>query len=315
MSRVSNRQATFERRDVNSLTLASKLHIHERTNGGQPVLTSPSRTGKMRLSIIVPLCNEEPSIEELKDKLLLLQDRVSDKYHVEYCLVDDGSTDGTRMLMASVVPPGATCQLSCHERNRGVGAAIRTGLALVTGRIVCTIDADCSYRPEDLVTLIDMVASGDADVAVASPYHPKGAVMGVPYWRLLLSQQCSRLYRLVSPLKLYTYTSIFRAYSQSAAKDMQFESDGFVSAVEMLLCAYHKGYSVREAPMVLFARQSGYSKLRIAQTVLSHFALLSRAARSSLMKVFVQTLRLRQADLTGTRQPSLSAPPSPSEEK
>jgi dolichol-phosphate mannosyltransferase len=232
------------------------------------VLTSRGRTEGIRLSIIVPLCNEEPSIEVLKDNLLLLQERVSSTYHVEYCLIDDGSTDQTRCLMTSVVPAGATSQLSYHDRNRGVGAAIRTGLESATGRIVCTIDADCSYRPEDMVTLIDMVASGDADVAVASPYHPKGAVVGVPYWRLLLSQQCSRLYRIMSPLKLYTYTSIFRAYGSSAAKDMQFESDGFVSAVEMLLCAHRKGYTVREAPMVLFARQSGYSR---PSSAISHY--------------------------------------------
>jgi len=261
------------------------------------------------------MCNEEPSIEVLKDKLLLLQECVSTKYHVEYCLVDDGSTDRTRALMASVVPAEATYRLSYHERNRGLGAAIRTGLALATGTIVCTIDADCSYRPVDLVMLIDMVAIGDADVAVASPYHPRGTVVGVPFWRLLLSQQCSRLYRLVSPLKLYTYTSIFRAYSRAAATDMQFQSDGFVSAVEMLLCAHRKGYSVREAPMVLYARQSGYSKLRIARTILTHFALLGRAARSSLSSAFAQTLQPRPVNLAKTAQPKLSVLSAPSEEQ
>jgi dolichol-phosphate mannosyltransferase len=188
-------------------------------------------------------------------------------------------------------------------------------MGLATGAIICTIDADCSYRPEDLVTLIEMVVGGAADVAVASPYHPQGAVIGVPRWRLVLSQQCSRLYRLVSPLKLYTYTSIFRAYRGAAAKDITFESDGFVSAVEMLLCAHRKGYTVREAPMVLFARQSGYSKLRIVRTILAHLALLRGAALSDWTGSFAQTPQAERDNLAAPPQPALSASFAPAEEK
>jgi len=239
-------------------------------------------TEKLLLSIIVPMCNEEASLDILKAKLLRFQERLHSQYEVEYCLVDDGSTDCTAQLMASAAPAGSSVLCAQHERNRGVGAAIRTGLRMAKGGIVCTIDADCSYSPEDLCILIELVAKGDADVAVASPYHPQGTVVGVQRWRLLLSQQCSRLYRCISPLKLYTYTSIFRAYSRQCVSDLHYESDGFVSAVEVLLCAQGMGYRVREAPMVLHARQRGYSKMRIAGTIAAHLALLRREALGRL---------------------------------
>ena len=234
-----------------------------------------SNRPKIVVSIVVPMCNEEESIGILRLKLYLLQERLKSRFAVEYCLVDDGSTDATGELMTSVVPLGAACVPIRHASNRGLGAAIRSGLQVASGSIVCTIDADCSYPPEDLASLIDVVLSSSADVAVASPYHPLGGVVGVKPWRILLSRQCSLLYRLVSPLKLHTYTSIFRAYRGTVARQLEFQSDGFVSAVEMLFCAASLGYTVQEVPMLLQARQRGYSKIRIVRTIWTHLVMMS----------------------------------------
>lgn len=246
---------------------------------------------RKRISIVVPLCNEEESMGLLNQKLFRLQERIAARYDVEYCLVDDGSTDATYRLMASVVPPDASCICLHHERNRGIGAAIRTGLKAASGAIVCTIDADCSYSPENLCVLIDLVACGITDIAVASPYHPRGEVIGVKPWRLLLSRMCSLLYRCVVPLKLHTYTSIFRAYSGPAVRTLQFQSDDFVSAVEILLCAHRHGFRVCEVPMALYARQNGQSKIRIAYTVVGHLAMLRRAAQLRMAGLFVRRNR------------------------
>ncbi len=237
---------------------------------------------KKSVSVIVPMCNEEESIDLLRNKLALLQERLSADFDVEYCLVDDGSTDSTWRVMRTAIPAGAGCVQRRHENNRGVGAAIRTGMEAASGSIVCTIDADCSYPPQDLYELIELVASGETDVAIASPYHPKGGVVGVKPWRLLLSQQCSHLYRSVSSLKLHTYTSIFRVYNGAAAKHLSFESDGFVSAVEILFCAHQQRYRVREVPLILRARERGYSKIRIARTIWAHLRLLFRLMRSNV---------------------------------
>ena len=226
------------------------------------------------VSIVVPMCNEEESIEILRQKLELLQRRLCPSFSVEYCLVDDGSTDRTWELMPSAVPAGGSTVMCRHIGNRGLGAALRTGIEASSGSIVCTIDADCSYPPENLCQLIDMVVSLSADVVVASPYHPQGGVVGVKPWRILLSRQCSHLYRLLSPLKLYTYTSIFRAYRGPVARRIRFKSDGFLSAVEMLLSAESMGCSIAEVPMVLKARAAGTSKIRIVRTMRAHFGLM-----------------------------------------
>jgi len=249
-------------------------------NNAMRTSLQPMRTNSV--SIVVPMCNEEESIEILRDKLSLLQERLERDFDVEYCLVDDGSTDSTWELMGSAVPENAGCVRCRHEGNRGVGAAIRTGIGASSGSIVCTIDADCSYSPQDLYSLIQRIVSDEADVAVASPYHPAGGVVGVKPWRVVLSRQCSRLYQWLSPLKLHTYTSIFRAYSAEAARQLQFSSDGFVSAAEILFCVHRDGFRVCEVPLVLRARQRGYSKIRILRTIWAHLTLMLHLMRTSV---------------------------------
>ena len=78
---------------------------------------------------------------------------------------------------------------------------------------------------------------------MASPYHPDGTVEGVPRWRLVLSRSCSALYGLIAPVRLYTYTSVFRAYRREVIDTVSFQEDGFVSASEILIRAAEVGLS------------------------------------------------------------------------
>ena len=230
------------------------------------------------LAVVIPVCDEEESLPGLREKLRVLHASLSTRYRVSYCFVDDGSTDRTGELLPGAAPEDAEATVLMHPRRRGVGAAFRTAFAHATADVVCTMDADCSYDPFTLLALVNAVEHGGADVAVASPYHPQGRVEGVEPWRLLLSRQCSALYRLATPLHLWTYTSICRAFRGSAARRLAFPSDGFVAAVEMLLSAAGQGFQVVEVPAVLGRRSRGFSKMRIARTVRAHARLLAECA-------------------------------------
>lgn len=228
----------------------------------------------LSVCVLIPLCNEEDSLPMLCARLHELKQSLEKRFQIHFVFVDDGSTDGTSRLLQSAIPEGTSYEMHVHPVNRGVGAAFRTGFSHAAADVVCTIDADCSYGPEHLLRMIEEVASDRTDVIVASPYHPQGGVEGVQRWRLLLSAQCSRLYRIVSPLKLHTYTSIFRAYRGSFVQKAQFRSDDFVSAVELLLSARYLGYRVSEMPLILHRRATGVSKMRIAGTIRSHLRLI-----------------------------------------
>lgn len=233
---------------------------------------TPSRT---RISIVVPLLNEADGIAQLQQKLGKVKGALKEFGEIEFVFVDDGSTDGTLSLLRKAFPEGDLCRITSHGHNRGIGAAFRTGFQLATGNIVCTIDADCSYEPEGLKRLVEEMIDEGADISVASPYHPNGKVQGVGAGRLLLSKACSAMYRIISPIPLYTYTSIFRAYRWAVIENVKFESDGFVSAAEILIHAAEQGYRVIEVPMVLRSRQLGTTKMKIARTIGRHLAMMS----------------------------------------
>jgi dolichol-phosphate mannosyltransferase len=228
-----------------------------------------------RISVVVPVLNEADGIPQLRSKLGRVQSVLAEFGDIEFVFVDDGSTDATLPLLRNAFPEGELCRILSHGRNRGVGAAFRTGFQQASGNIVCTIDADCSYEPEGLKRLVEEMNGAKADVAVASPYHPEGGVQGVGAWRLVLSKVCSAIYRVISPVPLYTYTSIFRAYRWAVIENVKFESDGFVSAAEILIHAAEQGYQVIEVPMVLRARQLGTTKMKIVRTIGRHLAMMS----------------------------------------
>jgi len=234
------------------------------------------------VSIVVPIFNEEDGIGQLREKLMKLRALLAESFSLEFIFVDDGSKDLTvQRLQEHFAGAGVPFQIVVHGRNLGVGAAFRSGFHVCTGKVICTIDADCTYSPEGLKLLLAALDAARADIAVASPYHPDGGVEGVPWWRLALSRRCSALYRWASPLKLYTYTSIFRAYRAEVIRNVSFTSDGFVSAAEILLAAGRQGYTVAEVPMVLRARSIGHSKMKVLRTILSHMRTLAHFASGS----------------------------------
>ena len=223
------------------------------------------------VSIIVPCFNESEGIEALREKILPVLARLRLSYGVELILVDDGSLDDTLIKLQRYLHQS---QIIHHPKNRGVSAAIQTGVAHSIGDIVCVIDCDCTYEPEQLISLLSLMREG-VDVVTASPYHPKGHVVNVPGWRLFLSKGLSQLYRIVLPQKLYTYTSMFRAFRREVVENVVVTHPGFLGLVEVLAEAMLQGYRIVECPAELKSRAFGQSKLRVARVIRSHLKYLS----------------------------------------
>lgn len=238
------------------------------------------------VSIVIPVYNEETGISQLQERLGNLRSAWDKSVALEFIFVDDGSSDRTGVLLRETFENNPNVQVLAHVHNRGVGAAFRTGFSRCRGSIVCTIDADCSYGPENLQRLVAALETERGDIAVASPYHPDGTVEGVPQWRLVLSRGCSALYGLIAPVRLYTYTSVFRAYRSEVVDSVPFQEDGFVSASEILIRAAETGYRIVEVPMTLHSRKIGHSKMKILRTVRGHLRLIA----STLARRIHQTL-------------------------
>ncbi len=225
------------------------------------------------VSIIIPCFNESEGIESLEKKLLPVLAKLRLGRSVELIIVDDGSTDDTFFKLQKSFDQQA--EIVRHQKNKGLSAAIRTGFAYSTGNIICTIDSDCTYDPNYLIPLLHLMHS-DVDIVTASPYHPKGMVKNVPAWRLFLSKGLSHLYRLVLPQKLYTYTSMFRAYRREVMETVQVTYPGFLGLVEILAESMLRGYKVVEYPTELSNRVFGQSKLRVARVIRSHLQYIAK---------------------------------------
>jgi dolichol-phosphate mannosyltransferase len=236
----------------------------------------------MKLSIIVPCYNEADNVSKLHDELLpIVEDMVINGWKnameearsAEMIFVDDGSRDGTfsklKEYFARDNRSEITFKFLKHETNLGLGAAIRTGFSNADGDILVTVDSDGTYKFSEIPNFLSYLTP-EVDIVTASPYHPKGGVVGVPAYRLFLSRGSSVLYRILVDWNVHTYTCLFRAYRSKVIKDIHFGSNGFLAGTEILVNAMLMGYRVVEFPAVLYRRMYGVSKAKIAQTILSH---------------------------------------------
>jgi polysaccharide deacetylase family protein (PEP-CTERM system associated) len=239
---------------------------------GRPFL-SPG--GRQPISIVIPCYNEEHTLPYLANTLKSLGATLEADYDVRYAFVDDGSADGTWPELGRLFGDRADCVLERHAENRGVAAAILTGLRHVSTEIVCSMDCDCTYDPHQLRSMIPMLKDG-VDMVTASPYHPQGRVRNVPGWRLGLSKSLSLAYRLVLRQKLATYTSCFRVYRRSAVVGLPVRAGGFLGVAEMLALLDLAGGRIVECPAVLEVRLLGRSKMKIVNAMAGHLRLLAR---------------------------------------
>jgi glycosyltransferase involved in cell wall biosynthesis len=223
------------------------------------------------VSLVVPCFQEEAALGPFAALLAGL-------HADEIVFVDDGSTDGTAARLTAMAGTDARVRVATHARNRGVGAATRTGLEAARGDVIVLYDADRTYPASDIDMLVEQVRAG-ADVASGSPLSPEGAMDDVPVRRRLLTRAASFAYRLVvgrAARGVSTFTCGFRAWRRSAALACLPASNGFPAAAEMLGRALLQGYRVVEHPAVLTTRKEGRSKMRVLRALAGHARTLVR---------------------------------------
>jgi polysaccharide deacetylase family protein (PEP-CTERM system associated) len=236
----------------------------------------PPSVPRMEATLVVPIYNEEQNVRYLFRTLSKFRERLSRRYRLHLVLVDDCSTDDTWRLLQEQFGDLPDTKLVRHPHNRGVAAAIMTGVKAAPTEVVCSIDCDCSYDPNDLAEMLPMIE--DADLVTASPYHPKGSVMNVPPWRLFLSKSLSRMYSTLLDDRLYTYTSCCRVYRKRAFENFEPENSGFLGVAETLIELKRNGGRVVEYPATLESRLFGESKMKVVRTIGRHLGLLQKLA-------------------------------------
>jgi dolichol-phosphate mannosyltransferase len=247
--------------------------------------TSPSLA---EVHVVLPAYNEERSLPSLLQRLERFNRSHGDTRPVKVWVVDDGSSDRTAEL-ATAGYGALPVTLLSHARNRGLGQAVRTGLATVTQAsrpddVVVIMDADDTHDVDLIDRLAGAIAAG-ADIAIASRFVSGGDDHTAPPFRRFLSRAAAWIFRTALPLEgVEDFTSGYRAYRVALLRravdhygERLVEEQGFAVMVELLLKLRHASPVIVEVPMVLhYDRKGGASKLQLGRTIAQYLKLLAR---------------------------------------
>lgn len=242
----------------------------------RPVAPEPALP-RRPLTLVVPCFNEAPVLPYLQRTLTRFATERGRGLELSYVFVDDGSRDGSAALLEQLAAALPRCTLLHHPANRGIAAALLTGFAACRTELVAVLDADCTFDPDQLPAMLDLLTDG-VDVVSASPAHAAGAMKNVPAWRAAMSLGAAALYRRVLRQRLTSYTSCFRIYRMNALQGLVLADPGFCGVAEILGRLDLAGKRIVEFPARLETRLLGQSKLRVLRTVASHLRLLLRLA-------------------------------------
>jgi glycosyltransferase involved in cell wall biosynthesis len=207
-----------------------------------------------RLAVIVPARDEEATVGELLDRL----SRVRVPGHELYLIVvDDGSTDRTAEVAGE---RGAA--VVRHGKNRGLGAAVRTGLqaAVEAGAsAVAYLDADLEYYPEDVPRVVEPILAGRADYVLGSRFL--GGVGGMRLHRRLGNHAFTALLMILTRRRISDGQTGMRAFSREAASQAEIIHD-YNYAQVLTLDLARKGFRMEEVPILYRVREHGASFVR-----------------------------------------------------
>jgi len=172
----------------------------------------------MKLSIVIPVYNEIETIEEL---LKRVQSVPQEK---EIILVDDASTDGSKEWISQLSISNVTVLF--HDRNKGKGAALRTGFEQVTGDIVIVQDADLEYDPRDYDRLIEPILDGRGDVVYGSRFTG-GPQRVLFFWHYVGNKFLTLLSNMFTNLNLSDMETCYKVFRAELLKQFTITSNRF----------------------------------------------------------------------------------------
>lgn len=205
-----------------------------------------------RLSVVVPVYNEETTVAEVVRRVR------SCGLPVEIILIDDGSTDGTRPILDSWRGE-PDLKIIFHERNQGKGAALRTGFREATGDIVIVQDADLEYDPHDYTKLLEPIITGRADVVFGSRYLNRSGNRQWLRYRIA-NWLLTRLSNWFTGLKLSDMETCYKMFRRSALAGLTIEQDRFGVEPELTAKIARRGCRVVEVPISYTCRDTAHGK-------------------------------------------------------
>ena len=209
----------------------------------------------MKLSVLVPVYNEERTLEEVVRRVCAFP------MAKEIILVDDGSKDRSREILTHLQEanqrandPLNQIKIFFQSQNQGKGAALRTALGHVTGEIVLVQDADLEYDPADYPALIEPIQKGQADVVYGTRFAGGGAHRVFFFWHSMGNRVLTLLSNMLSNLNLSDMEVGYKVFRAEILQGIELKSRRFGFEPEITMKLAKKGCRFYEVPISYYGR-------------------------------------------------------------
>lgn len=213
------------------------------------------------LTVVIPAYNEEKGIEVIVNRVLAVKDDLKKVQvdEMELLVVNDGSRDRTREIAEEISRRDPCVRVISHPKNRGYGAALKTGFAMARGELVGFLDADGTYPPEHFPQLCKAALDG-GDVVIGS--RMMGADSKMPITRRIGNLFFAGLLSLLGAQRVTDSASGMRVFKKSLLERIFPLPDGLNLTPVMSTRALHENLNVVEIP-IPYSERVGRSKLSI----------------------------------------------------
>lgn len=200
-----------------------------------------------RLSVIIPCYNEQTTIEEIVRRV-----QATGLAH-ELVVVDDGSTDCTREILARLDGRDGV-NVVMHERNQGKGAAVRTGLQNATGEVMLIQDADLEYDPRDYPALLKPIEEGRATAVYGSRFlgGPRRTMF---FWHMLGNRFLTLVTNVLFNTILSDMETCYKVFTADIAAQLDLRSPGWGFDPEITAKILRQGVRIYEVPISYAGRE------------------------------------------------------------
>jgi glycosyltransferase involved in cell wall biosynthesis len=232
----------------------------------------------LTISVVIPAYNEEKTIDEVLIRTYKTMETIGLPY--EIIVVDDGSTDKTRMLAERHKVTTLT-----NGTNKGKGHALKTGLQHAIGNMVITMDADGSHQPEEIPHILKPLLSG-ADIVTGSRFLGRRENGSIRALNVFGNHLFNFLIWILTRKHITDSQTGFRGFKQHVLEEIEITSEGYDVETELTVKALRNGYMIKEEPITCQRRKEGNSHLkplhdgiRISRNIIKAY-LLVRAERA-----------------------------------